>query len=78
MNRKSFVFSCLFFLTLAVALAVPPKNVIIMIGDGMGFQQVEAARYYASGNTVPLSFETLPYSGDMTTYSANSGIGSEK
>ena len=77
MNRKSFVFSCLFFLTLAVALAVPPKNVIIMIGDGMGFQQVEAARYYASGNTVPLSFETLPYSGDMTTYSANSGIGYE-
>ncbi len=46
-------------------------NVIVMIGDGMGPEQVEAARYYSGGQ---LSFEILPYQAEMTTYSASSSV----
>ncbi len=45
--------------------------VIVMIGDGMGPEQVEAARYYLGE---PLSFEGLPYQAEMTTYSANNSV----
>ncbi|MHC4745321.1 MAG: alkaline phosphatase, partial [Planctomycetota bacterium] len=45
-----------------------PKNVIFLIGDGMGPEQVLAANYYNGGS---LTFELLPYSGELTTYSAN-------
>jgi alkaline phosphatase len=51
--------------------APPPRNVIFFIGDGMGFEEVTAANYYNGG---PLSFENLPYQGQVTTYSANSSI----
>jgi len=47
------------------------KNVIVMIGDGMGFEQVEAASLYAYGREGRLSFEKY-YRGEMTTHSANS------
>lgn len=46
-----------------------PQNVILCIGDGMGPEQVKAARYYAGTN---LFFETLPYQSTMTTHPANS------
>ncbi len=52
-------------------LSVSPKNVILMIGDGMGFEQVEAGRY-KSGN--PLCFESFPAQTEMTTHSANSAV----
>ena len=55
----------------ARAGAVVPKNVIFFIGDGMGPEQVKAARYYNGG---ALSFETLPHSGLVTTYSADSSV----
>ena len=48
-----------------------PKNVIICIGDGMGFEAVKAAGYYASGETGVLSFETFPYQAEIKTYAAN-------
>ncbi len=48
-----------------------PKNVIFMIGDGMGPDQVEAARMFNGG---PLSFESLPYQGLVTTNAANAAI----
>lgn len=51
--------------------AAQAKNVILFIGDGMGFEQVKAARYY---NGAPLSFQGLPYQAQVTTYSANSGV----
>ena len=46
-------------------------NVILFIGDGMGFEHVKAARCY---NGAPLSFESLPYQGQVTTYSANNAV----
>jgi alkaline phosphatase len=53
------------------SMAAQPKNVILFIGDGMGFEQVKAARCYNGG---PLSFEELPSKAECTTYSANSTV----
>lgn len=49
-----------------------PKNVIFCIGDGMGFEAVKAAGYYAHGETGTLSFEAFPHHAEMATYAANS------
>ncbi len=51
--------------------AKPPKNVIIMIGDGMGFNQVQAA-LTVNGNS--LNMALFPYTGISKTYSANDYI----
>jgi len=56
------------------AVQAKPKNVIFFIGDGMGPEQVEAAAIYAYGAPGTLSFESFPYQGGLTTYSANSSI----
>jgi len=47
------------------------RNVILMIGDGMGFEQVRAARMFLGGE---ISFDRLPYRAEMTTYSADAEI----
>jgi alkaline phosphatase len=54
----------------------PPfaRNVILFIGDGMGFHQVEAARRFLNGNTAPLVMETLPTKSKMWTLNASGGI----
>ena len=41
----------------ALAQAAGPRNVILFIGDGMGFNQVEAASLYQTGATEGLSFQ---------------------
>jgi alkaline phosphatase len=51
-----------------------PRNVILFIGDGMGFEHVKAAGMYANGVDGSLSFEVFPYQGEMTTFSADSSI----
>ncbi len=48
-----------------------PKNVILVIGDGMGPAQVEAARLYLGQN---LSFESAPVQAEMTTANASGDI----
>jgi alkaline phosphatase len=49
------------------ARAEPPKNVILLIGDGMGFEQVKAAGLYAHGEAGTLAFEQYRV-GRMTTH----------
>ena len=49
----------------------PPKNVILMIGDGMGPEHVDAGRMFLGGEIV---FDQFPYRAEVTTYSANSSI----
>ena len=44
------------------------KNVILMIGDGMGPEQVKAANFFAYGKKGQLAFQQLPYSGTVETY----------
>jgi alkaline phosphatase len=55
----------------ASVASAQPKNVIFCIGDGMGFEQVEAATMYNAG---ALSFQSFAYQGEVTTYSANSSV----
>lgn len=49
------------------------KNVIVLICDGMGFEQVRAASMYGYGQEGQLCFEQY-YRGEMTTHSANSHL----
>lgn len=51
-----------------------PTNVILFIGDGMGYGQVAAAGLYANGVSGMLSFETFPRQAQVTTFSADSSI----
>lgn len=37
-----------------------PKNVILLIGDGMGDSEITLARYYGEGADGTLNMETLP------------------
>ena len=53
------------------ANAVELKNIIFMIGDGMGPEHVRAAGMYTGS---PMSFESMPYQGLVTTASADAAI----
>ncbi len=50
------------------------RNTVLIIGDGMGSEQVLAAGYYQNGQAGQLSFEQFPYQTTMTTYSASSEV----
>lgn len=68
--------------TISLAFDEPQmqKNVILMIGDGMGFAQLTAARWEKSGENLTayagtsLNMDHLDYDGFVSTYSANSFI----
>jgi alkaline phosphatase len=45
-----------------------PKNVIFLLGDGMGTQEITAARYY-NGVSIPLNVDRLTFTGFDTTWS---------
>lgn len=62
---------CLTLLLGTPASAGLPHNLILCIGDGMGPEQIKAARYFAGTN---LFFETFPYQSAMTTLSASSPV----
>lgn len=49
----------------------PAKNVILLIGDGMGFGQIEIARQLEYGKQGQLHMEKLDHSAMMHTYSAS-------
>ncbi len=49
------------------AVTHPPKNVIVLIGDGMGPEQVKAAGMYLNGAAGTLNFESFPNQAEMTT-----------
>jgi alkaline phosphatase len=61
----------------AVAAALKkrdPKNVIFLLGDGMGTQEITAARYY-QGVHNPLNVDRMPFTGLDTTWSVKPGAG---
>ena len=45
------------------------KNVILLIGDGMGDSEITIARNYTVGAAGRLAMDALPLTGQMTTYS---------
>ena len=51
-----------------VAATDAPQHVILFVGDGMGSEQVRAARYFVGA---PLPFERLPYTSTLTTDSVD-------
>ncbi|NQT94515.1 MAG: alkaline phosphatase [Lentisphaerae bacterium] len=68
--------ACLVVLTLALCAgagwgATSATNIILLIGDGMGPEQVKAGRYFNGG---ALSFESFPYQGMITTWAADNAI----
>lgn len=50
------------------------KNVIYMIGDGMGLHHTQLAQWYYVGAYDRLNMQKMPVTGIVSTYSANSGV----
>ena len=55
-------------------VSTKPKNVILLIGDGMGLGHIELARAAASGRHGKLYMERLPVTGLRKTYSWGSSV----
>ena len=45
-----------------------PKNIIVLIGDGMGYNCIEAANYYTSGKANAQAYENFPVMTWQSTY----------
>ncbi len=59
----------------AKAEYVEPKNIIVMIGDGMGLNDLENARRYAKGKfPYGLAIDYLPNRGTVTTFSKDNAV----
>lgn len=74
---KNFIIS--FFTLFTLILAIPNlyaecavKNIIIMISDGCGYNQIDAASIYQYGKTGTQIYERFPVKVAMSTYSAGS------
>ena len=52
-----------------------PKNVIYLLGDGMGVSEITAARYYQYGAGGRMNVDRLPFTGFDTTWSVKPGPG---
>lgn len=59
-----------FHITRNVNLDSVPKNIILLIGDGMGENHIKIAK--EKFNIDLLNMETLPQKGKVTTFSKNS------
>lgn len=53
---------------------VVPRNIIIMVGDGMGQAHIDAASMYKYGEAGAMAFEYAPFQAEMTVYSADAPI----
>lgn len=54
-----------------------PKNIIIMIGDGMGENQIKAGTYYQYGIDNAQKFQKFPVKLYASTYAAKAGLSGE-
>jgi len=52
-----------------------PKNVILLIGDGMGDSEVTIGRYYGKGAAGRLNMDRLPFRGSSLHYVLRAGPG---
>jgi alkaline phosphatase len=74
LRKRLLLIVVLALLSCAVAAQAGPKYVFFFIGDGMGPEQVKAGGMYANGEAGTLSFESFPYQGELTTYSADNAV----
>lgn len=51
-----------------------PRNIIVLIGDGMGFGQLEVARLFEHGKEGRLFMQSLPHVALSQTFSANNMV----
>lgn len=58
---------------LAAGKGQTAKNVIVMIADGWGSNQILAANYFNSGKAINEAYEKFPTRVDMSTYSVSAG-----
>ena len=65
------VLVALLVLVLAPLAGAQPKNVILLIGDGMGTGHVQAASWYAYGREGALFMEKLPAKAEVSTTPAD-------
>ena len=65
--KKILILICLFAISSVFAEEAIPKNIILFIGDGMGIQQVTAAKVIKGA----LEMERCPVTGFVTTWSAS-------
>lgn len=72
-SRCCLVAVVLVVLGLIVSPALGAKNIILMIGDGMGFGQVNAGSYYVGGASGKLCFQPY-YKCAVTTSCLDSGV----
>lgn len=72
-NRTILAAALAAVLCLSISAADAAKNVILMIGDGMGFEHVKAGGYYLSGAAGSLAFEPY-YLGAVKTRSLDSSV----
>lgn len=56
------------------ATTATPKNVIFLLGDGMGMTTMTAARIYKVGESGDLAIDTLPETAFVRTYSNNAQV----
>ena len=70
-SRFAIQFSLLLLIATGAACQPQPTNIILLIGDGMGAQQVAAAGAFAGR---PMAFEGFEHTGWMTTHSADSPV----
>jgi len=61
------------FLACGSVLAVPAKNVILMVADGAGFNMFNSASYYQHGELGHQVYDNFPVKLGCTTYSVNVG-----
>lgn len=73
-KRRIQIVCLLMLLVFVSAVLAGPKNIVLFIGDGMGFEQVKAAGFYAKGREGTFVFESFPYKTEMTTYSADAAV----
>ncbi len=74
MKKQIIQWIIILWLLPAVILAAKPKNIILIIGDGMGPEEIKAAAMYESGADGWLSFAKLSYRGEMTTHAADNPV----
>lgn len=69
--RRRLALIALALVVLSTTAFAAPKNVIVLIGDGMGIGCVMAGRLGGPGRDGKLAVDTMPYTGFAKTHSAN-------
>lgn len=67
-KQRILIFILLLMLLVSSVYAAAPRNIILIIGDGMGIGAVTAARCAGPGQNGKLTLDTMPYTGFSITH----------